>query len=72
MDLNYYKLTPPQRFRYKISKIFKNFGKGIGGFFLRIFRAIIGFFLGIGRGIKEFGLNFWHGDAEEYSAGVNT
>ena len=63
MDLNYYRMTPWQRFIHKISQFFKNFGRGIAGFFVRIFRAIIGFFVGIGRGFKEFGQNFWYGDA---------
>lgn len=62
MDLNYYKLTPPQRFIYKLSRFFKNLGKGIGGFFLGIYKAIIGFFVGIYVSIKEFGQNFWYGD----------
>ena len=63
MDLNYYKLTPTQKLIYKISGFFKGFGKGLTGFFVRIYKAIIGLFIGIGRGIKEFALNFWHGDA---------
>ena len=62
MDLNYYKLTPLQRFTYKLSKFFKNFGKNIGNFFLGIYKAIIGFFVGIYTSIKEFGQNFWYGD----------
>ncbi len=56
-------MTLPQRVIYKISRFFKNIGKGIAGFFVGIFRAIVGFFVGIGRGIKEFALNFYHGDA---------
>ena len=63
MNLDYYRLTPWQRFIYKISQFFKNIGKGIAGFFARIFHAIAGFFIGIGRGFKEFGQNFWYGDA---------
>ena len=63
MDLNYYKMTPGQRVIYKISRFFKNIGKGIAGFFVGIFRAIIGFFVGIGRGVKEFALRFYHGNA---------
>jgi len=63
MDLNYYKMTPLQRLIYKISSFFKNFGKNITGFFVKIYRAFIAFFVGIGRGFKEFGQNFWHGDA---------
>ena len=62
MDLNYYKLTPLQRFTYKLSKFFKNLGKNIGNFFLGIYKAIIGFFVGIGVSVKEFGQNFWYGD----------
>jgi arabinogalactan oligomer/maltooligosaccharide transport system permease protein len=63
MDLSYYRMTPGQRFIYKISKFFKNFGRGFVGFFGRIFRAIAHFFVSIGRGFKEFGQNFWYGDA---------
>ena len=63
MDLGYYKMTPSQRVKHKISGFFKNIGKGFAGFFIRIFKAIIGFFASIGRGVKEFALNFWHGDA---------
>ena len=63
MDLGYYRMTPWQRFIYKISKFFKNFGRGFVGFFGRIFRAIANFFVSIGRGFKEFGQNFWYGDA---------
>jgi len=63
MDLNYYKLTPPQRFLYKLTKFFKNARKGFAGFFIKIYKAILGFFVGIGRGFKNFGLNFWNGDA---------
>ena len=63
MDLGYYKMTPSQRVKHKISGFFKNIGKGFAGFFIRIFEAVIGFFVSIGRGIKEFALNFWHGDA---------
>ena len=63
MDLGYYKMTPSQRVKHKISGFFKNIGKGFAGFFIRIFKAVIGFFASIGRGVKEFALNFWHGDA---------
>ena len=63
MDLSYYKMTPSQRVKHKISGFFKNIGKGCAGFFIKIFKAVIGFFVSIGRGIKEFALNFWHGDA---------
>ena len=63
MDLSYYKMTPSQRVKHKISGFFKNIGKGFAGFIIRIFKAVIGFFVSIGRGIKEFALNFWHGDA---------
>ena len=63
MDLGYYKMTPSQRVKHKMSCFFKNIGKGFAGFFIRIFKAVIGFFVSIGRGIKEFALNFWHGDA---------
>ena len=63
MDLGYYKMTPSQRVKHKMSGFFKNIGKGFAGFFIRIFKAVIGFFVSIGRGIKEFALNFWHGDA---------
>ena len=63
MDLSYYKMTPSQRVKHKMSGFFKNIGKGFAGFFIRIFKAVIGFFVSIGRGIKEFALNFWHGDA---------
>ena len=63
MDLGYYRMTPGQRFIYKISQFFKNFGRGFAGFFGRIFRAIANFFVSIGRGFKEFGQNFWYGDA---------
>ena len=63
MDLGYYKMTPSQRVKHKISGFFKNIGKGFAGFFIRIFKAVIGFFTSIGRGVKEFALNFWHGDA---------
>ena len=63
MDLSYYKMTPSQRVKHRISGFFKNIGKGFAGFFIRIFKAVIGFFVSIGRGIKEFALNFWHGDA---------
>ena len=63
MDLGYYKMTPSQRVKHKISGFFKNIGKGFAGFFIRIFKAVIGFFVSIGRGVKEFALNFWHGDA---------
>lgn len=51
MDLSYYRMTPWQRFIYKISQFFKNFGRGFAGFFGRIFRAIANFFVSIGRGI---------------------
>ena len=63
MDLGYYKMTPSQRVKHKMSCFFKNIGKGFAGFFIRIFKAVIGFFVSIGRDIKEFALNFWHGDA---------
>ena len=63
MDLDYYRMTPWQRFIHKTSNFFKNIGKGISGFFVRIYKAIIGFFIAIGRGFKNFALNFWHGDA---------
>ena len=63
MDLGYYKMTPSQRVKHKMSGFFKNIGKGFAGFFIRIFKAVIGFFVSIGRGVKEFALNFWHGDA---------
>ena len=63
MDLGYYRMTPGQRFIYKISQFFKNFGRGFAGFFGKIFRAIANFFVRIGRGFKEFGQNFWYGDA---------
>ena len=63
MDLGYYKMTPKQRLIYKTSNFFKNIGKGIGGFFVRIYKAIISLFIGIGRGFRDFALNFWYGDA---------
>ena len=63
MDLNYYRMTPKQKLIYKVTNFFKNLGKNISSFFVRIFRAVVGFFCGIGRGFKEFGLNFWYGDA---------
>lgn len=63
MDLNYYRMTPFQRFIRKTSLFFKNIGKNTAGFFVKIFRAFIGFFVKLGRGIKEFCLNFHHGDA---------
>ena len=63
MDLSYYKMTPSQKLMYKTSRFFKNIGKNIVGFFVRVLKAIVHFFVSIGRGFKEFGLNFWHGDA---------
>ncbi len=63
MDLGYYRMTPMQRFIHKFSSFFKNTGKGIADFFIRIYKAIIAFFVSVGRGFKEFGLNFWHGNA---------
>ncbi len=62
MDLNYYRMSPSQRFVQKFSGFFKNLGKGIAGFFVKIFKAIIGFFISIGRTFKNFALNFWHGN----------
>ena len=70
MDLNYYRMTPSQKFIYKVSRFFKNIGKNTAGFFVRIYQAIIAFFVSIGRGCKEFGLNFWHGDALTKSSHV--
>ena len=63
MDLNYYRMTPWQRFTHKISQFFKNFGKGFVNFFVKVFKAVVGFFVNIGKGLKEFGQNFLHGDA---------
>ena len=40
MDLGYYRMTPWQRVLYKISQFFEKFGKGIAGFFIRIFQII--------------------------------
>ena len=37
MDLDYYRMTPGQRFIYKISQFFKNFGRGFAGFFGKAF-----------------------------------
>jgi len=70
MDLDYYRMSPGQRLVYKISNFFKSFGKGLAGFFVRIYQAVIGFFVGIGRGLREFGLNFWRGDALTKSSHV--
>ena len=63
-------MSPGQRLVYKISNFFKSFGKGLAGFFVRIYQAVIGFFVGIGRGLREFGLNFWRGDALTKSSHV--
>ena len=70
MDLNRYRLTPWQRFIRKLSQLFWGLGKGIAGFFVRLFHAVVGFFVGIGRGFKEFGQNFWYGDALTKSSHV--
>ncbi len=70
MDLDYYRMSPGQRLVYKISNFFKSFGKGLAGFFVRIYQAVIGFFVGIGRALREFGLNFWRGDALTKSSHV--
>ena len=63
MDLNYYKMTPGQKFKYKIKSLFKNFGRGFVGFFVNVFKFIIGFFVKGWRGFKEFFKNFWYGNA---------
>ena len=70
MDLNRYRLTPWQRFIRKLSQLFRGLGKGIAGFFVRLFHGVVGFFVGIGRGFKEFGQNFWYGDALTKSSHV--
>ena len=63
MDLNYYRMSPMQRFIHKITDFFKNFGKRTAGFFVNIYKAIVAFFVRIGHGFAEFGKNFWYGDA---------
>ena len=63
-------MSPGQRLIYKISNFFKSFGKGLAGFFVRIYQSVIGFFVGIGRALREFGLNFWRGDALTKSSHV--
>ncbi len=63
MDLNYYKLTLPQKILYKLKGFFVGFGKGFVAFFVNIFLSVVAFFKSIGLGFKEFGLNFYYGNA---------
>ncbi len=63
MDLDYYRLTAPQKLLYKLKKALKNMGSSFCGFWIRVAKAICGFFVGIYTGFKNYILNFGRGDA---------
>lgn len=62
MDLEYYRLTWPKKILYKLKQGIKGFGRGFGGFWIRIAKAIAAFFVGIARGTADFFTGWWRGD----------
>ena len=62
MNIKYYKLSWNKKIIYKISKFFKDIGKGFIEFWCRLARKIISIILSIGNAIKTFFANFVHGN----------
>ncbi len=62
MDLNYYGLSPFQRFMYRMEKGFKNAGKNFIGFWKNLGKSIASFFVALFGGIKELFVNWYYGD----------
>lgn len=63
MDLDYYRLTAPQKLLYKLKKGFRKLGSGFCAFWVRIFQKIVGFFVGIFNGVKNYAMNWVRGNA---------
>ena len=63
MDLDYYRLTGPQKVLYKTKKALAGIGRGFCGFWVKLAKGIAGFFTGIYTGIRDLALNWWRGDA---------
>ncbi len=63
MDLNYYKLTTPQRLLYKLKKALVGIGKGFVNFWIKLAKGIIAFFVGIYTGVANLIKHWWNGDA---------
>lgn len=63
MDLDYYRMTAPQKLLYKLKKTFSKFGSSFCSFWVRIFQKIAGFFVGIFTGIKNYAMNWVRGNA---------
>ncbi len=62
MNLDYFKLTPAQKFAMKFKNFFKNFGKNFCAFFVKLGKRIWNFFLRFGDNIKGYCTNFAKGD----------
>ncbi len=62
MDLDYYRLTGPQKALYKTKRALRGFGRGFCGFWVKLFKAIIGFFVGIYTGIRNLCRNWAQGN----------
>ncbi len=62
MDLDYYRLTPIQKFQYKLKHAFAGIGRGFIGFWKGIANAVAGFFTSLVGGVREFFVRFGKGD----------
>ncbi len=63
MDLDYYRLTGPQKILYKTKNALRGFGKGFGGFWVGLAKGIAGFFTGIYNDIRDLVMNWVRGNA---------
>ncbi len=62
VDLNYLKMSKPQKFAYNCGKFFKALPGRIGGGFVKLGRAIAGFFKAFGLSVADLFTTFKNGD----------
>ena len=62
VDLNYLKMSKPQKFAYNFGKFFKALPGRIGGGFVKLGRAIAGFFKAFGLSVADLFTTFKNGD----------
>ncbi len=62
MDLDYYRLTGPQKALYKAKNAVKGIGRGFCGFWVKLAKGIAGFFKGMYQGIRDVLVHWWQGN----------
>lgn len=63
MDIDYYGMTAPQKFLYRLKSALAGIGSGFCDFWAGLGKGIAGFFTGLYAGIRDLLLNWWRGDA---------